>query len=876
MKKSLLDLIPANKGLHSALFTTFSLDGYFLENLVSKWRSKGIVNILGVADGIMFDESFGQVYAPMNLGKSYMVLGYPTEHLLHSKTYLFVGKENALLIIGSGNVSMHGFGKNLETFNYFFFAGPADPKAPLLLDCWNYLKSRLIWFDPEALMQLKWIKEEASWIEKLSSTPGEPWVILENDDAISFIANNESIGTLHQIVNRIPADEINRITILSPFHDPQGASVVNLKKVFKSAEIRVILQRDYGVAPQKIVAENILLFDYKEVVEGESGKVLPQHSHSKLYLFEGARYFYVYSGSANSTVAGLGTMDKTGNNEEAGILWRTAPFNIEEYFGFNFRQEPKNLDYFQNKEKPKDPYSHRQLAKYFIKAAILDTSSLKIKLNKPLLEEYCALKIYDQEYNEIHSFSLLKKSDGFSWQLDKIPGKEFCSVMIVDAKGDPLTRKQILLNKDYLRRTNPSEKNRFVGKAEEALSSGLLNDPSILEAIIALFSYKEETKKKKIILTKKKVMTEKEEKAGSTEFTKEELEQAILELLENEKNNNQSERDFLESIEAATRRVIEGSQEEAQDNEAEATENANPKPPKEKGKPKEETNETEMARIKKRLDKIWHTAFLIGKNILEKGITAENEFLQELISINLSFFTFFAFGYNSYNIKKEGETKSINLYPDYGHFTELESRYAIFQTLCGTTLNILPFIKAYDRDPEVKKYLNSMVAQVLVGICVFWEKDESKQSVKETVLSEIYINLNHFIPKEILKEIDLFSMANRIMIQNHNAIEIPPDVLISVPEMLEERIRSIAEPEYFLLKDLGYFKVEEYLPTGEFVNAKSFLLKRMGFPYLIDSTGSIPYKRWYNKQKGIFFEGAKRTMSGYDKRVGETIKRKLA
>jgi hypothetical protein len=293
-------------------------------------------------------------------------------------------------------------------------------------------------------------------------------------------------------------------------------------------------------------------------------------------------------------------------------------------------------------------------------------------------------------------------------------------------------------------------------------------------------------------------------------------------------------------------------------------------------KPKKETSETEMARIKNRLNKIWHTSFLIGKNILEKGITAENEFLQELISLNLSFFTFFAFGYNSYNLKKEDETKSINLYPDYGHFTELESRYAIFQTLCGTTFNILPFINAHGSDPEVKKYLNSMAAQVLVGICIFWEKDESKQSEKETVLSYIYINLKYFMPKEDWEEIDLFSMANRIMIQNHNAIEIPPDVLISIPKMLEERIKSIAEPEYLLLKDLGYFKVEDYLPSGEFVNAKSFLLKRLGFPYLIDSTGSIPYKRWYNKQTEIFFEGAKRTMSGYDKRVSEPNKRKLA
>ncbi len=102
---------------------------------------------------------------------------------------------------------------------------------------------------------------------------------------------------------------------------------------------------------------------------------------------------------------------------------------------------------------------------------------------------------------------------------------------------------------------------------------------------------------------------------------------------------------------------------------------------------------------------------------------------------------------------------------------------------------------------------------------------------------------------------------------NHEAIAIAPDRLISIPELLIQKCQNISQTEFHCHPTLGYFKIEDFKPIGDVINANGYLLSRAGFPYLLDiATGLFSYKRWYSKKTGQFYEGTKKTIAGYDKR----------
>lgn len=117
---TLAELKPHYRG---ALFLTYTLDLVFFEELVApKLDALGCTNIVILADQHGYDEA--QVRGHRHLrrvGRQYVCapIVSPSRGVQHVKVIMLVGPEHGLLLIGSGNLTLHGIGRNLEQFVRF-------------------------------------------------------------------------------------------------------------------------------------------------------------------------------------------------------------------------------------------------------------------------------------------------------------------------------------------------------------------------------------------------------------------------------------------------------------------------------------------------------------------------------------------------------------------------------------------------------------------------------------------------------------------------------------------------------------------------------------------------------------------------------------
>ncbi|MEM6965217.1 MAG: hypothetical protein AAF573_10650, partial [Bacteroidota bacterium] len=129
--RNLFDEIP-NKEFHSCILTTYSFDFHFMEEKVRRQlQAKGIINISILVDEQMLESSLGNLTGNLSrVGKSYSISSISTSSLFHPKINLFVGENKALILLGSGNITATGFGKNHEIWSSVFIDGLDDPNLP--------------------------------------------------------------------------------------------------------------------------------------------------------------------------------------------------------------------------------------------------------------------------------------------------------------------------------------------------------------------------------------------------------------------------------------------------------------------------------------------------------------------------------------------------------------------------------------------------------------------------------------------------------------------------------------------------------------------------------------------------------------------------
>lgn len=325
-KEYILSLV--GSGYHSCVMTTFSFDfHYFDRSVMRSLRSKGISNISVLIDNNIFQGILGNIKIGSN-SRTYSISPIKTTGSFHPKLYIFFGEKQCLLVVGSGNLTSSGHGKNDEIWGVFHFDENNTINAQLISNAWDYLSQisgKIKGFTNE---KFRWVIEYSPWIEKLPTPNQDLFQKLDEKNEIVFLSNKNEASIYNRLINLLPVDEIIKITIVAPYFDTKGRALENFFNDFRNAKINTLVDEANGILPLELkedVADNINFFRWSDCYIDKSIVEKNSRLHAKFIHFETKKgEQYCLFGSANISIAGLGGKNYNATNEEAAILIKST------------------------------------------------------------------------------------------------------------------------------------------------------------------------------------------------------------------------------------------------------------------------------------------------------------------------------------------------------------------------------------------------------------------------------------------------------------------------------------------------------------------------------------------------------------------------
>ena len=324
---------------HSAILTTYAIDlihfDAYIRNVLHRKQISSI-NIL--VDRDQLDKAL-QYVSPgclYNAGNDYCISNISASGVFHPKINFFVGDDAALVLVGSGNLTVTGHGKNHEAFSGFMINHDNDAQRPLVEECWAYLKrfaSQAGKFEKQRILQE--IPENCNFLSDDYIFKPHSYCDISDKLQAALLYNEEGDSIFSQISRLVPVEDVDKITVLSPFFDDNGAALENLLQLCPHAKMDVLIQQDCALPPYKMQDSNrICFFDFDETKRGKVGiKNYERVAHAKVLVFHTNTIEYCVVGSANATIAGMGTMSRRGRNEEFCVLYASDSVNYLNQLG---------------------------------------------------------------------------------------------------------------------------------------------------------------------------------------------------------------------------------------------------------------------------------------------------------------------------------------------------------------------------------------------------------------------------------------------------------------------------------------------------------------------------------------------------------------
>lgn len=221
----------------------------------------------------------------------------------HPKIQFYAGNDSVLVLIGSGNLTVMGHGRNLEVWSPVMIESVDSPAYPFVRNVWSYLKSLYHGLGEEAENIIYSIEKNCNLLIDDYDEPVAEHSLGES--SIRFFTNSNA-SLYSQCLDWIGNDRIKSITIMSPFFDHKAELVKALYNQYKPEEIRLIIENGFGALPKKnSIPKYAKLYKWDKIAK-TTGKKYQDFFHSKCFFFEGDRYHYMLCGSANASVAAFG------------------------------------------------------------------------------------------------------------------------------------------------------------------------------------------------------------------------------------------------------------------------------------------------------------------------------------------------------------------------------------------------------------------------------------------------------------------------------------------------------------------------------------------------------------------------------------------
>ena len=634
----LLKEIPAGK-FHSAIFTSYSINLYYLEQqILPLLGSKSIHYVSVLADSNMLDAQL-EAYSFLSeqRKRNYAINGIQCNGAFHPKIIFLAGETTLLLLVGSGNLTSSGHGKNLEVWNAIYIDSETDEKLGFVIQAWNYLKGLHSDLGISSQYKLKSIEENCQLLSNIDKVNISDTYNIDNQTKISFLAANGSDSIYKQLIAQIKNEIINSITVMSPYYDSEGHFLQQLNKQFKPKEFNIILQEDFGAIPFKMKPANNMNFYYWPDIQ--NGDVKQEYFHAKNLVFEGKNRKFLISGSANASIAAFGSHNFAMTNQEACILYQSANFDFVKALGLSIKSDPISLTDFEPSSTQNENINSGSKSIVFIKTIekSYDNITLYLSSKKQVSEGIICLfnskgkilfeKEIDIEKGDIAIQIVIQHS------LSLLYGEIF-------SKSKSISNKQYVIDINAFEGTNPSPKNRSLNQIRKLIESGSFSTPKIIEYLNTI--YKQKEIKRAIITTSSKSEAEEskdtitEEESDLLYLSYDEIQEKIKHLDETKKGIGYIEYKSVRLWDSIFSYLKESKEKEEQSNiDEEETEDINKSTGRAEDKRKKVKNPISKSNHDKLKDKV--VRFLVNYwEILESKI--DNNKVEKPSLIDLSMF----------------------------------------------------------------------------------------------------------------------------------------------------------------------------------------------------------------------------------------------
>jgi hypothetical protein len=314
-----------DKGFHTSIVTTFGIDFDAYESVaLPRFRGAGCNNNILLADARMLTyELDGASALPKHAGRHYTVAGMAAKGVFHPKIMLQLGRRSGSLIIGSANMTTSGLAGNLELAGAATCTSEDSGERQLVAAARRYIEGRIDLEQQALAHQWGWMRTRTQWL--FDTEPASGVVTLADGCAAALLTSDAPIGIGAQFASLIEERPIERLIVLSPYWDEDLIALRHLAMVLQVQEVIILIDRDKGLFPPAALHDlpETKIFDLAEFGRG-------RFIHAKAIIAQTRQADHVLHGSANCTVAALGTTNFPGTNDEACLYRRLAPDTIIE------------------------------------------------------------------------------------------------------------------------------------------------------------------------------------------------------------------------------------------------------------------------------------------------------------------------------------------------------------------------------------------------------------------------------------------------------------------------------------------------------------------------------------------------------------------
>jgi hypothetical protein len=282
--------------------TTYSFNPIFFERVIlPDLRFGQGREIVLIGDSSELTEAINRCNYPLRqIGNTIITESVHLTGAFHPKILLKIGKNGAILTIGSGNMTNGGWGDNQELFAKWVLS-KNDPKAALVV------KKVINSLSP-------FVKSELT-IQALNKTLDYNWVLGESneDNNLDFFITEPDKSLSDLLIERWAGKQFHTLKLFTGSTDQNGAFIEWCHKTL-GIKTCVIATNENHVGFDKDILNKIPVDISISPIDSN------QMMHSKFYLFEGDNENSVVMGSANcSRRAWLMAPDQGGNVEAVAV-----------------------------------------------------------------------------------------------------------------------------------------------------------------------------------------------------------------------------------------------------------------------------------------------------------------------------------------------------------------------------------------------------------------------------------------------------------------------------------------------------------------------------------------------------------------------------